>query len=343
MKSVNFKVSVATSLILGLSVLLFQNCGGKSTAATPPATMSQKDVTNNPPAPPLTVAPESQFVPFSATVQIVVSGGTQPYAYTIEDCDSWVDPSSGLFTAAADTSSCVVVITDQSGQTAYEVINVGAGLTVTATPNPVKVNQMAFIDASGGVPPYTYQVLQGAGTMTQNVYFAPGVSETAVISVTDSSTPTPVTTTVSLQVLMPANTLASLTLADGTASCPPDFSAEGQSNPSATGLASYFRNETLCTQVYESGQSTILSAVQLAKTSCPTGFTDIGVFNGGSLWLGHQYESHLCIQSVAPASATQYITNLYIAGTCTGTDESLGAVSTPYSSVTLYLCESITQ
>jgi hypothetical protein len=62
-----------------------------------------------------------------------------------------------------------------------------SSLTASYSPMPATVRTAVTISVSGGQAPYTYAVLQGAGTVSQNQYNAPNSPETAVIHIADSA------------------------------------------------------------------------------------------------------------------------------------------------------------
>ena len=60
-------------------------------------------------------------------------------------------------------------------------------LTASYLPLDVKGGDVVTITPAGGTPPYTYELIFGAGALTGNVYVAPNSSEEAVIEITDSA------------------------------------------------------------------------------------------------------------------------------------------------------------
>ncbi len=73
---------------------------------------------------PLKIHHQFRAVPVSTTSQFNANGGTPPYTFQVVGCDSTIDAQSGLFTAAADPSFCLVDVTDSAGSTAQAFVDV---------------------------------------------------------------------------------------------------------------------------------------------------------------------------------------------------------------------------
>jgi len=152
---------------------------------------------------PLIAAPMSATLQGGATLQINASGGEPPYSYTITSGLGSVSPS-GLYTApttiSGSTQTVIIAVNDQDPQTtsAYTTIQLVANsLGATYTPANPRKGDAVVIYASGGTPPYYFQILSGGGNMLNNVYQAPNNAETARINILDALN---LQTTVTIQI-----------------------------------------------------------------------------------------------------------------------------------------------
>jgi len=63
----------------------------------------------------------------------------------------------------------------------------GTALTISPAATELQVNDSLPVAASGGLPPYTYKVVSGAGSFSGNLYTAPAAPGTEIIQVSDSA------------------------------------------------------------------------------------------------------------------------------------------------------------
>ena len=71
---------------------------------------------------------------------ITHTGGVAPFSFSITGCDSTIGASNGLFTAAMDApASCFITVSDSTGATSSETINVIAATSTTPTPTPTPI------------------------------------------------------------------------------------------------------------------------------------------------------------------------------------------------------------
>jgi len=61
----------------------------------------------------------------------------------------------------------------------------GKVLTISPTSTELQINDTLPVEASGGIPPYTYKVISGSGSFTGHVYKAPASPGTEVVRISD--------------------------------------------------------------------------------------------------------------------------------------------------------------
>lgn len=133
-----------------------------------------------------TLAVTKVFDRFSAT------GGLPPYTYSIVEgvTGGSIGASTGVYTApaAVGAGSYHVRVTDSLAHTSDATITVTEALAITPASKTIIKNGTIDFDASGGVPPYSFMVMSGGGTIVaaSGLYTAPGAAGTGVVRVTDS-------------------------------------------------------------------------------------------------------------------------------------------------------------
>jgi hypothetical protein len=123
------------------------------------------------------------------TKQINASSGQRSISYSVSGCTSQINSVSGLFTAGNTAETCTVTVTDTLLGSDSATINVHPALTVNRNgPTPLFANSLVNVTASGGLPPYTYNLDSGMGTFNASTgLFATFVlDDTSVVRVTDS-------------------------------------------------------------------------------------------------------------------------------------------------------------
>ncbi|MEK6628571.1 MAG: hypothetical protein AABY53_08085 [Bdellovibrionota bacterium] len=136
----------------------------------------------------LTITPSTKILAVNNTFTFVGGGGTPPLSYSVFSGTGSINSSSGLYTAPATPGSAVVRVTDSLGATADSNVTVNGALTITPVTQTMSINGMLSFSSGGGVPPYTYSVFSGAGSInaSSGAYTAPGSVGTDVVRVTDS-------------------------------------------------------------------------------------------------------------------------------------------------------------
>jgi len=139
---------------------------------------------------PFVVAPAQSQVGFTQTMQIAVTGGQAPYTFAVSGCDSTVS-NTGVFTAAADASSCSVTVKDSGNAVAnfsVAVIAPQAALAIGAPTSALATGATAQLSVTGGLAPYSYSVLQGCQSTvsTSGLFTAGTAAEVCTIVVHDA-------------------------------------------------------------------------------------------------------------------------------------------------------------
>jgi hypothetical protein len=149
-------------------------------------------------APPdLKLSPSSITLPTNTPFTFTATGGAGTYDWDCTGSGS-VD-SSGTFIDPVEEANVTVTVSDTGGHsaTAHVAVQNSPNLTLSPPDLNVTLGDSVTLVATGGTGPYSF-TLAGRGSISSaspNVtYTAPltaGTSETATITVTDSSTPTP--------------------------------------------------------------------------------------------------------------------------------------------------------
>jgi len=136
----------------------------------------------------LVMTPVSKTLAVNNSFTFVGSGGQSPYTYSVQSGSGSVVAATGVYTAGALAGSAVVRVTDAIGQTATSNVTVNAALAISPATHVLAVSGTINYATSGGVSPYSYSILSGAGTIVSGtgVYTAPNTSGSDVVQVTDS-------------------------------------------------------------------------------------------------------------------------------------------------------------
>lgn len=137
----------------------------------------------------LTLTPAAPSINWGSTIQFFVSGGKEPYSYSILDGSGALNPTTGLFVAPSYNQTSVIQVMDADGNIAQTQVNVyfasNGSLTLNYSPASIHIGDTVTLSASGGTAPYTYSLLSGAGSVSGNLYFA--ASGGANIAVRDAN------------------------------------------------------------------------------------------------------------------------------------------------------------
>ena len=137
----------------------------------------------------LSIASASNVTVISAvdTLAFSATGGISPYTFSVLAGPGSVNASTGLY-AAVSAGAVTVRVTDTLGATSDFELTVDPQLTISPASAYVVTDSDLTITGVDGVPPYTYAVVSGLGSMdpTMGIYTAASTTGTATVRVTDS-------------------------------------------------------------------------------------------------------------------------------------------------------------
>jgi Domain of unknown function (DUF5122) beta-propeller len=166
------RLASARLALTAVAILVLASCGGGGGGGPPP------------PAP-LTLTAPSASVGAGATIALTATGGQTPYTFSVVSGAGSVD-GTGLFAAPATAGTSVVEVTDKASATAKTSLQIIAVAFVNATATVDSATTTAQ-KATGGAPPYTYQVAAGGGSIDgSGNYISPTGPATVTLIVTDS-------------------------------------------------------------------------------------------------------------------------------------------------------------
>ena len=225
-------------LLLGATALLAGCSGSSSTSGTSNPTQTSSTLSVS------TTSLPSGTVGAAYNAAVAASGGTTPYTYNATNLPSGlsIGASTGVITGipaqnSVGTASATVKVTDStqpSSQSASSSLSISispaaspAALAVTTTSLPAGTVSTPYpstsLQASGGVPPYSWSLQSGSLAAGLNLSTAGAISGTPTLAgaypltfmVTDSST-TPGTAKGSLTLTISAAPTSTLTLTSTT-------------------------------------------------------------------------------------------------------------------------------
>lgn len=144
-------------------------------------------------------SPLSKNLVVGQTQQVGTSGGKTPYQYRIVSGPGTIN-STGLYagTAAGDAE-----IEVKDSLTTVKTLNfkVVEPLTISPVTHTMLAGQTLQLTTTNGLPPYSYDLMQGLGSVTQSGLFsAATIAETVKVRVTDTMNNTAIST---VQVVLP--------------------------------------------------------------------------------------------------------------------------------------------
>jgi hypothetical protein len=121
--------------------------------------------------------------PFGST-PVYATGGTAPYTYSVVLGGGRVDGST--FTAGSMIETVTLLAVDALGAKAYATVAIVSPIEMTVGSSSIATNGSTTVTASGGTGPYTYSLVSGSGSFSNNVYQAPAYATTAKIQAVDA-------------------------------------------------------------------------------------------------------------------------------------------------------------
>lgn len=137
----------------------------------------------------LTISPGTQITTVNSVTAFSATGGAPPYVYSISVGTGAIDAGSGLFTAPVISGFVTVRVTDAMANISESAVTVNGPLAISPTTLNLATNGIHTVVGSGGLPPYTFSIQSGSGTInpTSGDYTAPATAGSAVVRVMDSA------------------------------------------------------------------------------------------------------------------------------------------------------------
>ena len=136
----------------------------------------------------LAISPAAPIITVVDTQTFSSTGGVSPYTYSVASGTGSINAGTGVYTPAG-AGTITIRSTDSIGNTSDATLIVNTALAITPTSAYVVVDNDFTFDFTGGVPPVTYAITAGGGTIadpTVGIYTAPATTGTATIRVTDA-------------------------------------------------------------------------------------------------------------------------------------------------------------
>lgn len=119
----------------------------------------------------------------AGTVGLGTTGGVAPYQFTLLSGDGMIDSQS--FIASSEAGIATVSVTDALGNVSTRDIQVVAPVAISPASTFVQVGSELTVSGSGGLSPYTFELISGPGSLLSNKFSAPDEPGTSLIQVVD--------------------------------------------------------------------------------------------------------------------------------------------------------------
>lgn len=210
----------------------------------------------------IVIRPSLEIINNSSTISVENiflfegSGGIEPVTYAVVSGGGVVDPQTGLYDPKGYVGSATIELRDLVGNVVSATIAVRPALSISPVSHTMWTLTTQSFTGIDGVPPYSYSVLLGGGTMgvLNGLYQAPSQMGGATVMVTDSLGNTRVASITVVQGVVLSPT--AVTLAPGNQKM---FSASGGPSPfgfsivSGPGMISAMTEDTVTVTALSQG------------------------------------------------------------------------------------------
>ena len=163
--------------------LMWTGCGPLPSPARSDTQSINGGSTNSVALSQLTLSSSLQTITPYGTAQFSANGGKAPYYFQVLSGGGTINSSTGYFTAGSSAANIEVGVRDSLETWAYASIVIRtdsvapAALVLNSSSTSVNTGGTLQFSATGGVPPYTYHVVSGGGTISSTgFYTAPASS-----------------------------------------------------------------------------------------------------------------------------------------------------------------------
>lgn len=136
----------------------------------------------------LAISPASVTLAVNNLQTFTATGGTEPYIYSVQSGSGTILSTTGGYTAPSTSGSAVVRVTDSAGAFSESIVTVNSALQISPTSQSLNLNATLLLTSVGGVPPITYSVSSGLGSVDSvtGLYTAPASAGSAAVTAIDS-------------------------------------------------------------------------------------------------------------------------------------------------------------
>ena len=143
---------------------------------------------------PLAISPVNVTIVVDRSVTFMAYGGDPPYNFSATaGTITPIDGDEARFDALGNPQTVTITVSDDSSASAAATVAIEAASPLYLSPSSISllVNNSVTFEAFGGVEPYVYTRVSGAGTIDSATgkYTAPASAGSATIQVTDSDSP----------------------------------------------------------------------------------------------------------------------------------------------------------
>ena len=136
--------------------------------------------------PALTIGPAAKTLAVNNTFTFPATGGVRPYTFSRVSGNGSIS-DAGLYTAPGANGTDVIRVTDSLGNISDSTLTINPALSISPAATTLAINNTFDFSLTGGVPPYSYSVIFGGGSVNDSGHFiAPAAPGSSVVRATDS-------------------------------------------------------------------------------------------------------------------------------------------------------------